>query len=149
VNLGGLDVNISSLYLLMGEFDSADQAAQRGLDESEHGGYPDGISRSLMQLTVIRARQGRIEESIAEVARAADIAYREQPGDGSGSLGSPGAELLERGELSLADRAMTEGYRLRKLHHLTKIDTSYFNLVRVASRAEGCGIRLTSGGGGA
>ncbi len=132
VNLGGLGVDISSLYLLMGEFDSAAQAAERAVADSERGGFQDGLSRALIQLAVIRARQGRLDETSTEIRRAIEIADRE------GNLTTEaeawdhfGAELLTRGDLAGADQAMTEAYRLRRLHRLAKLDSSYFNSARL------------------
>ncbi len=132
ISVGALDVNISSLYLLMGDLDAAAHEGERAVDESNRGGFPDGMSRALIQLGVIRARQGRVDESAAEIGRAIEIAYRE------GNLATAaeawdhlGEELLARNALVEADRALTEAYRLRKLHRLGKLDSSYYNLARL------------------
>lgn len=132
MNLGSLDVNISGLYLLMGEFDSAAQAAEQGLTESERGGFQDGMSRALIQLAVIRARQGHVDESASEIGKAIDIADREgNMATAAEAWDHIGAELLTRGALDAADQAMTEAYRLRRLYRLPKLDSSYFNLARL------------------
>lgn len=132
VNLGGLGVDISSLYLLMGEFDAAAQAAERAVSDSERGAFQDGLSRALIQLAVIRARQGRLDETATNIGRAIDIADREANlATEAEAWDHFGAELLTRGDLSGADQAMTEAYRLRRLHRLAKLDSSYFNLARL------------------
>jgi CHAT domain-containing protein len=132
ISVGALDVNISSLYLLMGDLDAAAHEGERALGESSRGGFPDGMSRALIQLGVIRARQGRMDESAAEIGRAIEMAYHE------GNLATAaeawdhwGEELLARSALFEADRALTEAYRLRKLHRLGKLDSSYYNLARL------------------
>jgi len=132
VNLGGLSVNISSLYLLMGELDSAAQSAERAVGEAERGGFADGITRARMQLGVVCARQGRMAESAAEFRKAIALAER----DGNEATAAEGwdhfgAELLARGEYQAADGALTEAYRLRSLHRLPKVDSSRFNLARL------------------
>src|ERR1700689_264041 len=43
ISAGALDVNISSLYLLMGDLDAAAHEGERALDESNRGGFPDGM----------------------------------------------------------------------------------------------------------
>ncbi len=125
-------MNISGLYLLMGEVESAAQTAERGVAEAQRGGFPDGMSRALIQLAVIRARQGSVDGCAAEIGRAIDISDRE----GNWAIAAEawdqyGGELLARGALAAADRALTEAYRLRRLHRLPKLDSSYFNLARL------------------
>jgi tetratricopeptide (TPR) repeat protein len=109
ISAGALDVNISSLYLLMGDLDAAAHEGERALRESNRGGFPDGMSRALIQLGVIRARQGRMEESATGIGRAIEIAYR----DGNLATAAEawdhwGEELLSRHALLEADRALTE-----------------------------------------
>lgn len=132
VNLGSLGVNISGLFLVMGDVDAAANAADRALADANRGGFADGVARAQAQLGVIRAKQGRLEESAAAMNLAVAIAERE------GNLGTAaeawdhfGEALLDRGELAGADRALTEAYRLRKTHRLSKLDSSYYNLGRL------------------
>ncbi len=132
VNLGSLGVNISSLYLVMGEFDAAADAAERAVKDADRGGFPDGMARAHIQLGIIRAKQGRLRDSAAAIDRAILIAERE------GNISTVaeawdhyGEELLALGKVAEADRALTEGYRLRKMHRLAKTDSSYYNLARL------------------
>jgi len=132
VNLGSLDVNISSLYFVMGDLDAAAEAAERALADANRGGFTDGIARAQIQLGIVRARQGRLEESAAAMARA--IAMAEHEGNLSTAAEAwdhYGEELLAHGALTDADRALTEAFRLRKMHRLAKLDSSYYNLGRL------------------
>ena len=131
-NIGTLDGNISSLYLMMGDLDAAANAAQLAPEEIQHGGSTQGLALSLIQLGAIRARQGRMEESAGAIGRAIDIASR----DGDFATVAQawdhwGEELLARGARREADRALTEAFRLRKMLGLTKLGSSYYNLARL------------------
>ena len=128
-NLGSLYGNISSLYLLMGDLDAAVSSAERSLADFDPHDFPGGKSRCLIQLAMVRARQGRVADRDALMSEAVDTGYRE------GDLAAVaeawdhwGEEFLEKGELAQADWALTEGFRLRKLHGLRKLDSSYLNL---------------------
>ena len=131
-NIGTLDGNISSLYLMMGDLDAAAHAAQLSPEEIQRGGSTQGLALSLTQLGVIRARQGRMDESAAAIGRAINTAYR----DGDFATVAQawdhwGEELLARGTLREADGALTEAFRLRKVLGLTKLGSSYYNLARL------------------
>ena len=131
-NLGSLNVNISGLLLQMGDLDAAAHSAEEARADFKREDFAGGSSRCLIQLAVIRARQGRMEESAALVHEAVDSAYRD------GDLAAVaqawdhlGEEYLTRGQLAEAEAALTEAFRLRKLHHLSKLDSSYLNLGRL------------------
>ena len=131
-NIGTLDGNISSLYLMMGDLDSAAHAAQLAPDEIQRAGGTQGLALSLIQLGVTRARQGRMDESALAIGRAIHIAYR----DGDFATVAQawdhwGEELLARGTLPEADRALTEAFHLRKMLALGKLGSSYYNLARL------------------
>jgi CHAT domain-containing protein len=128
-NLGSLNVNISGLFLQMGDLDAAAQSAQQALADFTRKDFPGGRSRCLIQLAVTRARQGHTQESTALISEAIDGSYRE------GDLGTVaeawdhlGEEYLTRGQLAEADVALTESFRLRKLYRLSLLDSSYLHL---------------------
>jgi len=132
VNLGSVGVNISALFLAMGDLDAAAEAAERALTDAKRGDFADGLTRAQIQLGIVRAKQGRLEEATAAMNQAIVIAERE------GNLSTAaeawdhfGEELLARGRLAMADRALTEAYRLRKVYRLAKLDSSYYNLGRL------------------
>jgi CHAT domain-containing protein len=132
VNLGSLGVDISSLYFVMGDLDAAAGAAEQALADANRGGFPDGVARAQIQVGIVRAGQGRLEDCAAAMDQAILMAERE------GNLTTAaeawdhyGEELLAHGALADADRALTEAYRLRKLHRLAKLDSSYYNRGRL------------------
>ena len=132
VNLGSLGVNISALFLVMEDLEAAAEAAERALVDANRGGFADGVARAQIQLGIVRARQGRFEESAAAMDRAVAIAER----DGNLATAAEawdhfGEELLAHGELARADCALTEAYQARKVHRLGKLDSSYYNLARL------------------
>lgn len=136
-NLGGLDVNISSLYLVMGDLDGAIRSAEVGLANFDRQSFRGGRSKCLIQLAVLRARQGWMGDAVALTAEAVDIAYGESDlATVAEAWEHLGEEYLGRGELGLADRALTEAFRLRTVHHLTRLNYSYLNLsnLRLAQR---------------
>ena len=132
VNLGSLDTNLATLYLEMGDLDAAADSADRAVADATRGGFTDGIARAEIELEIVRARQGRLEESARAAEKAVELAERE------GNLGTAaeawdhfGEELLAHRSLPEADRTLTEAFRWRKLHRLTKLDSSYYNLARL------------------
>jgi CHAT domain-containing protein/Flp pilus assembly protein TadD len=128
-NLGDLDVNISSLYFVMGDLEAAIGSAEEGLAHFNRQSFSGHRVRCLILLAVLRARQGRMHDAVQLAAEAIDTAYRE------GDLATVaeawdhlGEEYLGRGELAAADRALTEAFRVRMVHHLNRLDYSYLNL---------------------
>jgi CHAT domain-containing protein len=131
-NLGSLNVNISGLFLQMGDLDAAAQSAQQALADFNREDFPGGRSRCLIQLAVIRARQGHIQESAALISEAVDGSYREGDLDTVAEAWEHlGEEYLTTGQLAEADLALTASFRLRKLHRLSHLDSSYLDLGRL------------------
>ena len=133
VNLGSLGVNISSLYFVMGDLDAAADAAERALADANRGSFTDGIARAQIQLGIVRARQGRLEESAAAMDRAIVMAERE------GNLSTAaeawdhyGEELLAHGALRDADRALTEASGCERC-------TGWLSSIAPTTISEGCG----------
>lgn len=132
INLSSLNLNISALLLQMGDLEEAAHSAEQALAGFDRQDYRGGRSRCLIQLGMIRARQDRMQESATLMDRAVDNSYRE--GDLSAvaqAWDHLGEEYLSRGQLNEADAALTEGFRVRKLQHLTQLDSSYLNLGRL------------------
>ena len=132
VNLGSVDANLAALFLVMGDLDAAADAAERSVVDADRGGFANGVAYAQIAIEMIRAKQGRLEESAAALNRALTWAER------AGNLGTEaeawdhfGEELLAHRALAEADRALTEAYRLRKTHGLSKLDSSRYNLARL------------------
>jgi tetratricopeptide (TPR) repeat protein len=129
--VAALDVNIASLYSEMGELDSAAAWTRGALERLSGHDREKQLPKALIQMATLRARQRRMEEAfelfrqgIREAARAADL---ELYAVGWNRLGE---ELLKRGELGAAERALLEAYYVRKVHGFA-LDTSYRSLGRL------------------
>ena len=125
-----LDANIASLYSEMGELDAAVRWMAGSLQRLS-GTDRDHIPKLLIQMGVLRARQGRMGEALASFRQG--IAGADRAGDldlyalGYNRLGEA---LLLAGDLAGAEPALLEAYRVRKLHHLP-LDSSYRSLGRL------------------
>jgi tetratricopeptide (TPR) repeat protein len=60
-NVATLNSNISALLLQMGDLDAAAHSAESALADFNRKNFPGGKSRCLIQLGVIRARQGQYD----------------------------------------------------------------------------------------
>jgi CHAT domain-containing protein len=128
-NRGSLSANVSGLFLQMGDLDAAAHSAEQALADFNRQDFRGGRSRCLILLAVVRAKQGRMEECAALTGEAVDHSYRE--GDWTAvaqAWDHLGEEYLAHGQLPGADSALTEGFRVRRLHHLPQLDSSYLNL---------------------
>lgn len=126
---GAMDANTSSVYEQMGELDAAAEYARRaaarlaGQDRARH------LPKVLIQLASVRARQGRTREAAVLFAEGIEAA------GGAGDLETCalgfdrlGEERLKRGDLEGAEGPLLEAWRMRKLHRLRGLETSYRNL---------------------
>src|SRR5258708_7215774 len=128
-NRGGLSANISGLFLQMGDLQDAALSAEQALGDFNRKDFLGGRSRCLILLAVVRAKQGRIEECAALTGQAIDQSYLD--GDWTAiaqAWDHLGEEYLAHGGLAAADSALTEGFRVRRLHRLSQLDSSYLNL---------------------
>jgi CHAT domain-containing protein len=131
-NRGSLSANISGLFLQMGDLESAALSAEQALADFNRQDFRGGRSRCLILLAVVRAKQSQMEECAALTGEAVDQSYRE--GDWNSvaqAWDHLGEEYLAHGQLAGADSALTEGFRVRRLHHLPQVDSSYLNLGRL------------------
>ncbi len=144
-NRGSLGANISGLFLQMGDLESAALSAEQALADFNRQDFRGGKARCLILLAVVRARQGRMEECAALTGEAVDHSYRE--GDWNAvaqAWDHLGEEYLAQGQLAAADGALTEGFRVRRLHRLPQLDSSYLNLgkLRLAQGDAQSALRL-------
>ncbi|HWB83388.1 MAG TPA: CHAT domain-containing protein [Bryobacteraceae bacterium] len=124
----GLDANISSLYSEMGAYDAAAEWMEGSLKRLSTEDRRRFLPQMLLQMAVLRARQGRMTEAVTLFHEGIDAA--DQQGNvelytlGWNRLG---AELLAANRLPEAETALLQAYRIRKLHKLP-MDSSYRNL---------------------
>jgi CHAT domain-containing protein/predicted negative regulator of RcsB-dependent stress response len=131
-NLATLNLNISSLLLQMGDLDAAAHTVESALADYQKKDFPGGKTHCLIQLGIIRARQGDMAQSAARMREAVDSAYSE--GDLStvaDAWDHLGEAYLSHRDLPSAEAALTEAFRVRTLHRLTHLTNSYFNLGRL------------------
>lgn len=127
---GAVAINIASLYLQMGNLESAATAATQGLAAVHRHRLPGAAMAQLFTLMGrIRFLQRRYGEGAA--------AYREAIGEALTSGDMPqlarswdsfGYSCLRQGRLHEAETSLIESYRLRLLFHRKDLHLSYTNL---------------------
>lgn len=126
---GKLDFNISSLYSQLGEVDAAVESARRAMQRLTGEERSRQLPKLLIHLATLRARQERVPESLSLFEEGIAAARRNNDAEmyaiGWNDLGE---EWLNRKQLANAEHALLEAYRIRKLHRLRSIESSYRNL---------------------
>jgi len=120
------NANISSLYTEMGELDSAArwmQGTLASLSSRDRAQRP----KMLIQLAVVRVRQGRMAEARELFSQGIDAGEWETAAQGWHRLGE---EYLKQHKLDEAEGPLLEAYRIRQLHNLS-LDASYRCLGRL------------------
>ncbi len=126
---GKLDINICSLYSQLRQLDAAVESARRAMTRLSGDDRVQQLPSWLILLAGLRADQGRMPEAIA-LYRQSIVAAEGAGGPETIAMAwnDLGYEYLEHRKLPLAERALLEGYRIRKLNHLRSIESSYRNL---------------------
>jgi CHAT domain-containing protein len=113
--LGALNMNLSSLYLRMGETAAARESAERGLKLPPEA-TAKYRAKLLIQCALIKARQSEprpaavlLREAIETARAQTDMASEAEAWNELGNV------LLDLRELPAAERALLEAFRLRKL----------------------------------
>jgi tetratricopeptide (TPR) repeat protein len=127
--VGTLSLNLSSLYLQMGEINSAEQAAEQSAEALAKAPKHERRAQLLLQFAKIRARKGDIDGAAPYFRAAAAEADRQ----GNAALTAQawnlfGYELLSAGRIAEAEAPLIEAFRLRKLSRDPDIDHSYRTL---------------------
>lgn len=126
---GSLDLNISSLYAQLGQMDAATNAIDGAMARLTG---PDRLKRLpalLTSLAALDADQERIPQALDLYRRAIAAAARAGDQDAySLACNDLGYVYLEHGRFRLAENALLDAYRVRKLNHLRSVESSYRNL---------------------
>ncbi len=125
--VSAISSNIASVYAQAGDIETARQAAEQALVSLK--GQPAHQARLWIRVASLRARQGDMEGAIPLFARGIEEADRQ--GDRAAQAQAwnlLGYELLRRGELPEAERAMLEDFRLRRFNGNKDIHLAYRNL---------------------
>ena len=124
--LAGLNINISSLFLQLGNVASAAAAAERGIAYVPSGANSSERATLSLQLARVRARQNDLPAAERLFGQAIDAAYESlDPATAAGAWEYLGSEYLSAGRLEDADRALTEAFRLRTLFRLSHLTASW------------------------
>jgi len=126
-----LDSNIASLYSEMGDLETAAGWMQGTLEHLSGEDRVKYLPQILIQLALLRARQGNMPEALALFRRGIDRADRAGNVDlYTTAWNRLGIEYLNQGNLAAADSAFLEAYRVRKFNHLP-LESCYRNLGRL------------------
>ncbi|MCU1261708.1 MAG: hypothetical protein JWO80_4593, partial [Bryobacterales bacterium] len=124
--LAGLNINISSLFLQLGNVTSAAAAAERGIAYVPSGANPSERATLSVQLARVRARQNDLPAAERLFGQAIDAAYESlDPATAAGAWECLGSEYLAAGRLEDAERTLTEAFRLRTLFRLSNLNPSW------------------------
>lgn len=135
-----LSVNLSSLYLQLNEPTLAREALERATSSADQL-TPQSQASLLLQQMAVEALEGDLDkvkrtfsDALWWADRAGQVSLQAQ------AWNNLGWTLLRAGDLDAADQALTEAFRLRRLHEPTAAASSY---VRLSS------LRLAQGNPGA
>jgi CHAT domain-containing protein len=130
-NTAALDTNIASLYSEIGDLDAAASWIQGALERFSGEDRARHLPEILIQLAIVRARQGRMPDALGLFREGIDRADR--AGDlnlYTAGWNHLGVEYLNQGNLPAAESAFLEAFRVRKLNRLP-LETCYRNLGRL------------------
>jgi CHAT domain-containing protein/tetratricopeptide (TPR) repeat protein len=126
--LGALDVNLSSLYLEMGDIDAAEETVEQGLKLPNLTTAKYRV-KLLIQSARIREEKKDLEQAEALLKEAAEASRAELDFSSEAQAWNElGSVFLGRGQLQSAEEALLEGFRLRKLTDDNRIYFSYETL---------------------
>jgi tetratricopeptide (TPR) repeat protein len=127
--LAAVQTNLSSLYLQQQEINAGARAADEALQALGGAGPTRFGALLLTQSAILHSRQGNLEAALPLFGEALEeAAARGNPTTLSLIWDQLGYELLTRGRLEDAERALLEGFRIRKLNRLTDLQYSYYTL---------------------
>lgn len=126
---GKLDFNISSLYSHLGQMDAATEAISRAMTRLSGSERLAQLPKLLTHLAGLQAEQDRLPPAVDLYRQAITAASRADDWEMYAlACNNLGYEYLEHEEFSKAGYPLLEAYRVRKLHHLRSVESSYRNL---------------------
>jgi CHAT domain-containing protein/tetratricopeptide (TPR) repeat protein len=126
--IGALCFNLSSLYFDMGDTEAALDSAERGL-KLPSAATAKFKAKQLTQHARIKRRQKNSEQAIALLRAAIEVsrAERDVPTEAQ-AWNELGNTLRECGQLTSAEKALLEAFRLRERTHDDRLYFSYSSL---------------------
>ena len=126
--LGAVAFNLSSLYFDMGDLEAARESADQGL-KLPGDATARFRAKLLMQCARIKGRQRNWGPAIALLENAIEASRAElDVASEAQAWNELGNSLLEWGQLSSAEHALLEAFRLRKLTHDDRLYFTYESL---------------------
>ena len=126
---GKLDFNISSLYFQLGQLDAASASLDRARVRLAGPETRAQLPKLFIQMAALQAERGSLPQALDLYKRG--IAAADRSGDlemYALARNDLGYEYLEYEKYPLAEHALLEGYRVRKINRLRSIESSYRNL---------------------
>ncbi len=132
----GLNSNISSLFLQLGNYPAAEAAAKRGLSLLPPVGQSDIRAKLLIQLAAVQANRNEMASAQLFFAQGIDAAYdAADPESAAWAWEHLGDKYLELGRVRDADRVLTESFRIRTEHGQSRVDSAWeLAMVRAEER---------------
>ncbi len=142
--LAVVHTNISSLHLQQQDVNAGAVAVEEALEAARRAGPTRFGPLLRTQAAILRSRQGDIDgalrlfhQALEEADARADVATVGLIWD------QAGYELLTRGRLAEAERALVEGFRIRSLNRLPDLQYSYYTLGMLrTAQGDAVGARL-------
>ena len=128
-SVSAINGSLSSLYVLLGEYDAAIETAQLAMQDTSVEDTNGRRARHFIGLATVLSLKGKTEEAEDLFKQAIIEADRFEDADlRSNTWDCLGAEFLLRHSLPQAEEALLEAYRIRKLNRLPGLGSSYRNL---------------------
>lgn len=115
---GGVDLNIATLYLQLGDYLVAQKNAKEAVQLLENSARKDAFTMALMNYAWVEAEQDNVSLSKSLYYRAIFCAQQNNlPGLEASAWDHLGESLLDKNHLSDAEEALIEAYRLYLMQH--------------------------------
>jgi CHAT domain-containing protein len=124
-----IDVNLASLYILIGDLDAANRSAEAALRTAGTSDLQGYRYQLLACVAELRAKQGRRTEAVHYFLDAAFSADQAADRASSARIWEHlGEYMLRQGNLRAAEGPLLEAYRLRTLFHDRDLRVSFLNV---------------------
>lgn len=124
-----IDVNLASLYILVGDLDAANLAAEDALRTAGNSGLQGHRYQLLACLAELRAKQRRKSEAIRYFLEAAEAADQASDSAFAARIWEHlGEFMLREGNVEAAEGPLLEAFRLRTLSHDRDLRVSVLNV---------------------
>jgi CHAT domain-containing protein len=118
LHAGAIAVNKSAIYFAVGDYQSADAAADQAVAHLEHASNKEYLEKALLSDGQTKVQLRHYREAIATLQRAVAVAHSANAPEMEASADDYlGEQLLEAGDISAAAKALQEAKRLQLQSH--------------------------------